>query len=320
MLCLKMENRNKYWVLALCLLVLVAFVLASADCPTKEEYKERIKEAIEDYFTSPNPDKLMELQGMLRVYATHDFTKCLEEGEEGFIPEENVTAEVNQSEIDEAISLIVEADKVLAQTAIDFAKSLTVVDPDNQGEFDEQIFKAESELAKAEGFVSANEFKKAITHFKLAWKHAQNAIKIANKPVSRDISCSIVSGSCSGVSVFKMERLDNSHAQLQGSYSYTVCCDGVSGLGTDSSGTMVLGFAGQDNSHVQKSDIGTYAYKAYLSAPNGISCGYIESTADGYTACDNAGFDTCLASMQDSDNSQIGDCSAYSIKVCCKAD
>lgn len=132
------------------------------------------------------------------------------------------------------------------------------------------------------------------------------------------LGCEITDGICDGVSVFKMASLSNSHAQLSGNYPYSVCCSGVSGLGTENSGTAVLGFAGQDNSHIQKSSIGTYPSKAYLSAPGGITCGYIESSSDGFVACEGAGFDTCLASMQSSDNSHVGDCSAYNTKVCCK--
>lgn len=89
--------------------------------------------------------------------------------------------------------------------------------------------------------------------------------------------------------------------------------------GSDSSGTVVLGFANEDNSHVQKNNIGTYAFKTYLSAPSGIACDYVEGSGDGYAVCENAEFDTCLTSIQSSDNSHIGDCNAYNIKICCKA-
>ncbi|MDP2907775.1 MAG: PKD domain-containing protein [Nanoarchaeota archaeon] len=132
------------------------------------------------------------------------------------------------------------------------------------------------------------------------------------------LGCEITDGTCDGVTVFKMHDLINSHAQLSGTYPYSVCCSDVPGLGTDSSGAVVLGFAGQDNSHVQKSSIGTYPFKAYLSAPSGITCGYVESSNDGFVACEGAGFDTCMASIQSSDNSHVGDCTAYNIKVCCK--
>ncbi|MCG2718054.1 MAG: PKD domain-containing protein [Nanoarchaeota archaeon] len=132
------------------------------------------------------------------------------------------------------------------------------------------------------------------------------------------LNCEITSSSCEGVSVFKIADFTNTHAQLEGSYPYTVCCTGVSGLGTDSSGEVVLGLARLDNSHVQKNSIGTYPYFAYLSAPGGITCDYVESSDNGYAACEDAGFDTCLASIQNDDNSHVGDCSAYNTKVCCK--
>ncbi|MBU4502648.1 MAG: hypothetical protein KKA79_08680 [Nanoarchaeota archaeon] len=312
-----MENGKRLGLVALCLLALAVIVLASEECPTEEEYRGMLDAAIEDYFTDPNPDKLMELEVMLRIYATHDFSQCLEEG---FIPEEGGSFEVDQPEIDVSISLIVEADKVLAQKAMDFAKSLTVIDPDNQDEFDDEILSSEDDFAEAESFALAGEFDAAVNSFNLAWEHAQNAIEIANEPIPGELGCSIVSGSCDDVSVFKIAGLTNTHAQLEGSYSYTVCCDGVSGLGTESDGEAVLGFSRSDNAHVQKSSIGTYLYLAYLSAPGGISCDYVESSGDGYSVCGNAGFDTCLASIQSEDNSHVGDCSAYDIKVCCKAE
>lgn len=311
---------KKHWLAVLCLLMLaVAVVLAGNNCPTKAEYRVMIKDAVKDYFANPTPEKLMGLRDMLKIYATHDFTKCLEEEEEE--PEEDGEfAELNKSEIREAIDLIVEADRVLAQNAVDFAKSLTVLNPDNQDEFDEQILKAEEEMVKAESFVSANQFQRAITHFKLAWKHAQTAIKIANESPEEGLTCNVVRGGCDGVSVFKMKSLTNSHAQLQGDYAYTVCCRGVSGLGTDSDGSVVLALKELSNSHVQKRDIGTYTYKVYLSAPDGITCDYVESNRNGYAACENAGFDTCLASMQSNGNSHIGDCKVYNIKICCKTE
>lgn len=61
------------------LLVLSVTVLANSNCPTKEEYRIMVKEATDDYLTNPTSEKLMYLQNMYEVYATHDFTQCLEE-------------------------------------------------------------------------------------------------------------------------------------------------------------------------------------------------------------------------------------------------
>lgn len=316
-------NKKSYGLIVLCLLVLLAVaVLASTECPSEDEYNVMVKNAINDYFTSPSEEKLAELQDMLRFYATNDFSVCLEEvpPAEGVEEEgEILTVGLNQTGTEEATGLIVEADKKLARKAIDFAKSLTVLNPYNQGIFDEEISIAESEFAEAETYVAIGGFDDGAEHFKIAWQHAQEAIRIANEPPSEGLNCGIVSESCDGVTVFKMADLDNSHAQLSGSYPYTICCSGIPDLGIENSGTVVLGFAKNDDSHVQKRGIGTYPYKAYLSAPNGITCDYVKNSGDGYPICKNAGYETCLASMQDSDNSHIGDCNAYSIKVCCKA-
>jgi len=306
-------DKKIYGLVMLCLLALACVaVLASTECPSEEEYNAIVKNVVNDYFTNPSTEKLAELEDMLRFYATNDFSTCLAEGIEG-------EGEINETAVEEAMSLIIEADEALAQKAINFAKSLTVVNPNNQDRFDEEIAIAQIEFAEAESQVVAGEFQDGVEHFKLAWEHAKEAVRIANEPPSGGLNCEIVSGSCKDVSVFKIQNLDNSHAQLSGSYPYTVCCKGVSGLGTENSGTVTLGFARTDDSHVQKRGIGTYPLKAYLSAPNGITCDYIKNSGDGYPLCKNAGYETCLASMQDDDNSHIGDCNAYSIKVCCKA-
>lgn len=70
---------NKMCGIILGLFVLVsAMVFASVECPTKEEYRATVKDAVRNYFTNPSHEKLLEVKDMLKVYATHDFTKCLE--------------------------------------------------------------------------------------------------------------------------------------------------------------------------------------------------------------------------------------------------
>ena len=80
------------------------------------------------------------------------------------------------------IKKLVQADEVLAKTAVDDAKATPVIDPQNQDKVDREIAKAEEELAKAEDKLNEGKPDKAIDHYKKAWEHAQQAIKHAQKP------------------------------------------------------------------------------------------------------------------------------------------
>ena len=130
------------------------------------------------------------------------------------------------------------------------------------------------------------------------------------------LSCAITSGSCSGQTVLKMSAPSNAHAELssQTNYNYFVCCTGGAGLGDScTAGDTVLKLSAPTNAHVEKKTQANYAYSACLStetpAQNGaLSCTYATVCPVGYT---------CLGSISQDTNSQIGDCDAYATKVCC---
>ena len=84
-----------------------------------------------------------------------------------------------EDEVGEVIAKLTKADKILSITAIDDAKSLEVENPWAKRIVDWQIAKAEEELDKAYEYLDNDVAGEAIIHFKLAWIHAQVAIKVA---------------------------------------------------------------------------------------------------------------------------------------------
>ena len=84
-------------------------------------------------------------------------------------------------ELELAISKLTEADDMLATTAINDAKNTSVQNPEYQKIVDRHITKAEKEMEKAHKYLE-DKPALAINHFKLAWIHAQIAIKSAGIP------------------------------------------------------------------------------------------------------------------------------------------
>ena len=78
-----------------------------------------------------------------------------------------------ENEIEAVIDKLTEADKLLCIIAINDAKSIEVKDPWAKRIVDWQITKAEEELDKAYEYLDKDMPDKAITHFKLAWIHAE---------------------------------------------------------------------------------------------------------------------------------------------------
>lgn len=117
---------------------------------------------------------------------------------------------------------------------------------------------------------------------------------------------------CSGdeVKVLGMYETTNSHAAVSGyPTDYSVCCSGVSGLSTDVSGITFLKLSYVQDSHVEKNSLSNYINNAKISADGDIACAYESSCADDTT---------CLVSFSSETNAHVGDCDAYSTKVCCK--
>jgi hypothetical protein len=144
------------------------------------------------------------------------------------------------------------------------------------------------------------------------------AIFIFTNSVEAALTCSVTSGSCSGTTVFKMQSTSNSHAELpsQTNYNYYVCCSGVTDLGNDCNATnkaVALKLSAATNAHVEKNTYTNYTNSVCLSAPSGpsITCSYASN-------CSTLGSDyVCLASISGDTNAHVGNCDAYSTKVCC---
>jgi len=127
------------------------------------------------------------------------------------------------------------------------------------------------------------------------------------------LSCSFNSCPSGGIYVLRMSASSNAHAELpsQSNYSNYVCCSGISGTSC-TGGTVFLKLSALTNAHVEQTNYSNYSNNACLtpSAGETISCNYSTSCSTGYV---------CLASISSGTNAHIGDCSAYSTKVCCTA-
>ena len=84
-------------------------------------------------------------------------------------------------DVEAVIDKIVKADEQLAIVAINDAKNTPVQDPKSQEKVEQEIAKAEEELANAYAEIEAGNPDKAIDDFRKAWKHAQLAIEFAQK-------------------------------------------------------------------------------------------------------------------------------------------
>ncbi|MGC9067200.1 MAG: hypothetical protein ACP5HL_01925 [Minisyncoccia bacterium] len=132
------------------------------------------------------------------------------------------------------------------------------------------------------------------------------------------LSCEVRSSACGDtkpVEVFRMQNTTNAHAGTPtgSSYTYRVCCGGITDLGNSCSGNyaVVLRLSSQTNAHVQKNTYGNYSYPVCLSAPSGNSI----SIAYRSGSC-NAD-ETTLASMSGPTNAHVAS-TAYTTKICAK--
>src|SRR3972149_3481566 len=80
---------------------------------------------------------------------------------------------------DAIANLRVKADEILARIPLEEAKDTPVQDPSNQGRFDRELERAERALARAREAWDRDQHDDVIRHFEKAWKHAQNAMRIA---------------------------------------------------------------------------------------------------------------------------------------------
>jgi hypothetical protein len=132
------------------------------------------------------------------------------------------------------------------------------------------------------------------------------------------LTCS-VKASCDAeeVAVFRMSFTANAHAGTPAgsAYGYSVCCGGVTGLGSDCSGNYdtVLALSDTDNAHAATTAGGAYTTEVCLSVATGtVSCTYGP----------DCGTSACLATISGDTNAHVADCDGtddYATKVCCEA-
>jgi len=131
------------------------------------------------------------------------------------------------------------------------------------------------------------------------------------------LTCTVRATTCVGgeTNVFEMSATANAHAAIPTTgYGQLVCCTGVTGLSNLCSGTFatVAKLSGTTNAHIQQT--GSYANSVCISVPSGgsVSIGYQATNCSSPTV-----YDTTLASMKTTDNSHVGDTTAYTeYKIC----
>jgi hypothetical protein len=133
------------------------------------------------------------------------------------------------------------------------------------------------------------------------------------------LTCSVET-SCDAeeVEVFRISSTSNAHAGTPAgsAYGYSVCCGGVTGLGSDCSGNYdtVLALSGADNAHAATTVGGAYTTEVCLSVADG--------TADCVHGPDCGDY-TCLATLSGDTNAHVADCDGtddYTTKVCCQVE
>jgi len=134
-----------------------------------------------------------------------------------------------------------------------------------------------------------------------------------------NLVCNIRQNSClSGeVAVLRLSGTTNAHAELstQNNYYYILCCS-TPGLGVSTTAsaisTSILKLSASTNAHVEGNNQSNYATTVYLTKTGGtISCSAPKPS------CSSG--ETCVVSISGNTNAHIGECSAYTNKICCKA-
>ncbi|MDF1498572.1 MAG: pilin [Patescibacteria group bacterium] len=144
-------------------------------------------------------------------------------------------------------------------------------------------------------------------------------ILFSSNEVTAALNCQIENGGCTGgkVSLLRMSALTNAHAEFEGLgvYSEYLCCSDDTGVlvgrNCIAPNDIFLHLSTPNtNAHIEKNTLGFYLNNGCISVNVGnILCTY------GNPTCPVSS--TCLASMSADTNAHIGDCSAYSEKICC---
>src|SRR3989344_4883986 len=165
--------------------------------------------------------------------------------------------------------------------------------------------------------------KKFLSVFFLAALLALSGLFLVKTIKAGTLNC-YLAASCSGTTLFRMQNTTNSHAGTPAGSSYTnlVCCDGVTGLGANCSGTyQLLGtLSGSDNAHFEDS------FKTNYSSTNDICLSVSSGSVSAGTSTSCASYDTTIFSISGASNSGTNThtatgtgASSYTTKVCATA-
>ena len=140
------------------------------------------------------------------------------------------------------------------------------------------------------------------------------ALIVSSHFVDTSLSCNVIT-SCSYTDIFHISNETNAHAELNNNsnYNYKICCNDTAGLniGTICSGEYftLLHLSNQTNAHAELNNESNYNFNLCINISTGeLNCSY-ESSCSGY--------DTCIASVSNSTNAHVGNCTDYSTKICC---
>jgi len=140
------------------------------------------------------------------------------------------------------------------------------------------------------------------------------ALIVSSHFVDTSLSCEVVT-TCSYTDIFHISNETNAHAELSNNsnYNYKICCNDTAGLniGNSCAGSYytLLHLSNQTNAHAELNNESNYNFNVCINISSGeLNCSY-ESSCSGY--------DTCIASVSDSTNAHVGNCTDYSTKICC---
>jgi len=140
------------------------------------------------------------------------------------------------------------------------------------------------------------------------------AFIVLSQVSNSSLSCNVVT-TCSYTDIFHMSNETNAHAELSNNsnYNYKICCNDTGGLdvGISCSGyyETLLHLSDQTNAHAELNNESNYNFNVCISSTDSFfNCSY-ESRCSGY--------DTCVASVSGSTNAHVGNCTDYSLKICC---
>ena len=134
--------------------------------------------------------------------------------------------------------------------------------------------------------------------------------------ISKAVFTCQLKSSCSSseTALLGVSALDNAHAELSSysNYPYRLCCtNSGSSLTFDTScGTPFLSLSSSTNAHVEKYSLSNYTNDICInsSPPTDLNCHYESGS------CSSG---SCILSLSGDTNAHLGDCGAYSEKVCC---